>query len=189
MRNSKAFQQALADTVEQLAQLEVREVDRDALAGAIERRLVEVSARLGIQPSSALRYFDAGQFARTLAEQAGSGPRTEVGAPPMPPPDNPEMAVLIGGFLEALAGGGSLHTAVVNLAANAWMAGHVHGEDGCPGCQARGAGGHDYSARMGAIRQNLPDYAKWFDPAVFDARLAETGWHLTRRPGGGPPAF
>lgn len=183
MRTSKALQQALSDTVEQLALLGVSGVSREALGALIERNITAVAGRLGIQPASAWRYFDAAALARSIAEQAHpeDAQPSQVGEPPMPPHGNPEMALLIGGFLDALQEGGDLHAAVLNLAANAWMAGHVHGEDGCPGCAPRAAGGHDYDARMAAIRQEMPGYEKWFDPAVFHARLAETGWQLTRR--------
>jgi hypothetical protein len=54
------------------------------------------------------------------------------------------------------------------VAVNAWMAGHIHGEDGCTGCDgSRGAVGHDWDARMRTITQ------VW-TRAVNDARYAVT---------------
>lgn len=58
-----------------------------------------------------------------------------------------------------------------------------NGEDGCAGCDFRGPGGHDYAQRMAQLRRDLPDYAKWFDPRVFNASLAEAEYELKRRTG------
>lgn len=65
-----------------------------------------------------------------------------------------------------------------------WQAGHIHGEDDCAGCDFRGPGGHDYAQRMAQVRRELPDYPKWFDREVFDARLAEAGYELEKQTGG-----
>ncbi|MEU5525171.1 hypothetical protein ABZ759_32235 [Streptomyces sp. NPDC047860] len=63
--------------------------------------------------------------------------------------------------------GGDLYGVIVNVAVNAWMAGHIHGEDGCTGCDgSRGPAGHDWEARMRTIIEMQPDIAKWFDRDV-----------------------
>src|SRR5258705_7674365 len=100
MRNTKAFQQAVADTADHLSQLGVTSVGRPAIADTIERNITAVSQQLSIQPASAFRYFDAEDFAQSIAKMAreaedlhGEGPG--IGQPPLPPKDNPEMALLI----------------------------------------------------------------------------------------------
>ncbi|MGV9290715.1 hypothetical protein [Streptomyces sp. NPDC003719] len=47
--------------------------------------------------------------------------------------------------------GGDVFSVIVSVAVNAWMAGHLHGEDGCDG--SRGPGGHDWQARMRTITE------------------------------------
>ncbi|WP_234340519.1 hypothetical protein VM636_30190 [Streptomyces sp. SCSIO 75703] len=50
----------------------------------------------------------------------------------MPPIDNPELALVLAGVPDSLAQtGGDLYAVIINVAVNAWMAGHIHGEDGC----------------------------------------------------------
>jgi hypothetical protein len=164
-------------------------VGRPAIADTIERNITAVSQQLRIQPASALRYFDAKDFAQQIAEMAresealyGEGPG--IGQPPLPPKHNPEMALLIAGFFDSLEEcDGNLFPVVLGLIVNAWQAGHIHGEDGCAGCDHRGPGSHDYAQRMARVRQDLPDYVKWFDPSVFNARLAEAGYELKRQAG------
>ncbi len=187
MRDTKAFQQAVADTAGHLARLGVTGISRPSIADTIESNITAVSQQLKIKPVSAFQYFDAGDFAQRIAETAREaedqyGPGPGIGQPPLPPKDNPEMALLIAGFFDALEeSGGNLHTVVFNLIVNAWPAGHIHGEDGCTGCDFRGPGGHDYDQRMARARRDLPDYAKWFDPDFFSARLADSGYELRRR--------
>ncbi|MGQ7753670.1 DUF7019 family protein [Streptomyces sp. WC2508] len=54
----------------------------------------------------------------------------------MPPIDNPELALVLAGVPDSLAqSGGDLYATIINVAVNAWMAGHIHGEDGCTGCE------------------------------------------------------
>jgi hypothetical protein len=193
MRSTKAFQQAVADTADHLSRLGVTGVGRPAIADTIERNITAVSQQLKIQSASAFRYFDAGDFAQSMAKMVresealyGEGP--DIGQPPLPPRGNPEMALLIAGFFDALEEcDGNLHAVVLGLIVNSWQAGHIHGEDGCAGCGFRGPGDHDYPRRMARVRQDLPDYAKWFDPSVFNARLAEAGYELKRRTGQSVP--
>ena len=61
----------------------------------------------------------------------------------MPPIDNPELALVLAGVPDSLAqSGGDLYATIINVAVNAWMAGHIHGEDSCPGCDgSRGPAG------------------------------------------------
>ncbi|MEU3707972.1 hypothetical protein ACIOML_29730 [Streptomyces anulatus] len=52
----------------------------------------------------------------------------------MPPIDNPGIALVLAGVPDSPAQtGGDLYAVIINVAANAWMAGHIHGEDGCTG--------------------------------------------------------
>lgn len=189
MRNTKVFQQAVDDTAGHLARLGVTGVSRPALADTIERNISAVSFQMKIQPASAFRYFNAEDFAEQIAERAREaehayGPGPGAGQPPLPPKDNPEMAALIAGFFDSLEeSDGNLSAVVSTLIVNAWQAGHLHGEDGCTGCDFRGPGGHDYNQRMAQLRREVPDYAKWFDPDVFNARFAESGYELKRRNG------
>jgi len=187
VRNTKAFKQAVADTLEHLARLGVSGVAPTAIADQIEQNITAASRQLGIQPASAWRYFEAESFAQAIAarereERAQLGDGPFVGQAPYPEVGNPEMAVLIAGFPDALAEcGGDLHHAIINVIVNAWMAGHIEGEDACAGCDTRGPGGHDYAQRMASLRQMVPDFAKWFDAAAFNARLAEAGYEIRKR--------
>jgi len=187
VRNTKAFRQAVADTLEHLDQLGVSGIDAGAVGDLIEQNMTAVSMQLGIQAASSWRYFDAEALAEAIAEQARKakqqhGDDADMGQPPYPEVGNPELAILIAGFPGALAScGGDLHRAVLNLAVNAWQAGHIHGEDGCPGCESRGPSGHDYEQRMDTVRQQVPDFSKWFDSTAFNARLAETGYEVKSR--------
>jgi hypothetical protein len=118
----------------------------------IEQNMNAVAQRLGIQVRSAWRYFDAAVLADRLAGSAQSfaegGSAMDAGQAPMPPIDNPELALVLAGVPDSLAQtGGDLFSVIVNVAVNAWMAGHIHGEDGCTGCDgSRGPGGHDWQA-------------------------------------------
>lgn len=121
------------------------------MADTIEQNMSTVAERLGIQVRSAWRYFDAAALADRLAQSArdfqDSGDPEQVGQAPLPPLDNPELALILASVPDALARtGGDLYTVILNVAVNAWMAGHIHGEDGCDGCEgSRGPGG----ARLG----------------------------------------
>ncbi|MER7191267.1 hypothetical protein [Streptomyces flaveolus] len=108
---------------------------------------------------SAWRYFGAAVLADRLAGSAqafteGSS-ATDAGQAPMPPIDKPELALVLAGLAQS---GGDLFSVIVNVAVNAWMAGHIHGEGGCTGCDgSRGPGGHDWQARMRVITEMQPD--------------------------------
>ncbi|MBT2900216.1 hypothetical protein [Streptomyces sp. McG3] len=44
------------------------------------------------------------------------------------------------------------------------MASHIHGEDGCAGCEgSRSDVGHDWEERMQMISELRPNITKWFD--------------------------
>ncbi|MGZ3097072.1 hypothetical protein [Streptomyces sp. H72] len=61
-------------------------------------------------------------------------------------------ALVLAGVPDSLAqSGGDLYAVIVNVAVNAWMAGHIHGEDGCDG--RRGPAGHDREARICTITE------------------------------------
>ncbi|MFJ2751173.1 hypothetical protein [Streptomyces sp. NPDC087297] len=74
-----------------------------------------------------------------------------------------------------LSGGG-----IVNVDVNAWMAGHIHGEDGCTGCQDKRPTGTDWQARMDTISAMQPDITKWFNREVRTSALNDTGYSVTR---------
>lgn len=58
-------------------------------------------------------------------EESSSG--KGVGQAPMPPIDNPELALVLAGVPDSLAqSGGDLCAVIVNVAVNAWMAGRPH---------------------------------------------------------------
>nr|MDT0519818.1 hypothetical protein [Streptomyces sp. DSM 41633] len=184
MRNTKAFREAAAETLAQLARRGVT-VRPGTVADTIETNIRAVATQLGIQERSAWRYFDPAGLAASIAQQrqaaeTGSTPG-EVGRAPMPPVDNPELALILGGVPDALEeSGGDLYSVIVNVAVNAWMAGHIHGEDGCGGCRDKRPTGTDWQARMDTITAMKPDITKWFDRNVWTAALNDTGYGVTR---------
>ncbi len=71
---------------------------------------------------------------------------------------------------------------VDNVAVNAWMAGHIHGEDGCDGCEgSRGPSGHGRNDRVKQITGLPPDITKWFDRDQWNAALHDSGFSVQRR--------
>lgn len=185
VRNTKQFSTAVADTLAALARRGVT-VRSGTVADTIERNITTVADRLGIQVRSAWRYFDAEALAVAIAEQyeehEGQG-QENLGEPPLPPLKNPELALILAGVPDSLTQtGGDLYATIINVAVNAWMAGHIHGEDGCKGCEgSRGQTGHDWEARMKQIRQMLPDGDKWFDRDVWTDALHDAGFSVERR--------
>jgi hypothetical protein len=128
-------------------------VDAEDVVG---RDVTSIAERLRIQVCSAWHHSDAAVLADGLAEQArrleaGAGSGSE-GAPPMPLPGNPELALILAGVPDAtVETGGDLYGVILNAVVNAWMAGHFHGEDGCEGCEgARGEAGHDGGSADGS---------------------------------------
>ncbi|MFB7493304.1 hypothetical protein ACFC09_01130 [Streptomyces sp. NPDC056161] len=102
---------------------------------------------------------------------------------PLPPLKNPELALILAGVPDSLTEtSGDLYAVILGVAVNAWMAGHIHGEDGCTGCDgSRGQTGHDWEAPMKQIRQMLPDGDKWFDRDVWTNALTDAGFSVVRR--------
>jgi hypothetical protein len=153
----------------------------------IEQQITTVSERLRIQVRSAWRYFDASVSADHLVKSQAayeeSSSEKGIGLAPMPPIDNPELALVLAGVPDSLAQtGGDLYAVIINVAVNAWMAGHIHGEDGCTGCDgSRGPAGHDWEARMRTISEMQPNITKWFDRDVWTAAVNDTGYTVTRR--------
>ncbi|KQV13713.1 hypothetical protein ASC99_33425 [Kitasatospora sp. Root107] len=186
VRDTKAFKDAVAQTLAELARLGVT-VRPGTVADTIERNISAVAARMGIQELSAWRYFDATRLASAIAlqrqESMDRSTPQDAGHAPMPPVDNPELALLLAGFPDLLAeNGGDLYAALVNVLVNAWLAGHIHGEDGCSGCDgSRGPAGHDWQARMNAITTLAPDITRWFDRDVWTTALQDCGYGVTRR--------
>ncbi|MFE4205475.1 hypothetical protein ACFRSX_30920 [Streptomyces goshikiensis] len=184
MRNTRAFKEAVTDTLAELARQGVT-VRPGTVADTIERNIRTVAERLGIQERSAWRYFDPAGLAASIAQQRQAtedgGTPSEVGRAPMPPVDNPELALILGSVPDALEeNGGDLYSVIVSVAVNAWMAGHIHGEDGCTGCQNKRPTGPDWQARMAAITAMQPDITKWFNREVWTAALNDTGYSVTR---------
>ncbi|MGW2492583.1 hypothetical protein ACWCV9_35995 [Streptomyces sp. NPDC001606] len=164
MRNTKAFKEAVAQTLVELARRGVT-LAPSTVEDTIEKNINAVAEQLRIQVRSAWRYFDASALADRLAGSAHafeeSSAAEGAGHAPMPPVGNPELALILAGVPDALAQtGGDLFGVIVNVAVNAWMAGHMHGEDGCTGCDgSRGPAGHDWGARMRTITEMQPDIA------------------------------
>ncbi|MEU6215568.1 hypothetical protein ABZ891_37465 [Streptomyces sp. NPDC047023] len=184
MRNTKAFKEAVADTLAELAHQGVT-VRPGTVADTIEQNIRTVAERLGIQERSAWRYFDAVGLAASITRQRQAAEDTsasgQVGRAPMPPVDNPELALILAGVPDALEeNGGDLYAVILNVAVNAWMAGHIHGEDGCTGCQDKRPTGTDWQARMDTITTMQPDITKWFNREVWTAALNDTGYGVTR---------
>jgi hypothetical protein len=186
VRNTKAFKEAVAETLAELARRGVT-LAPSTVQDTIEKNMTAVSERLGIQMRSAWRYFDAAALAERLAGSARafeeSSAAEGAGHAPMPPVGNPELALVLAGVPDSLAqSGGDLYSVIVNVAVNAWLAGHIHGEDGCTGCDGnRGPAGHDWQARMRTITDLQPDITKWFDRDVWTAAVNDVGFTVTRR--------
>ncbi|MFE5219305.1 MULTISPECIES: hypothetical protein [unclassified Streptomyces] len=186
MRNTKAFKEAVAQTLAELAQRGVT-LAPAMVEDTIDRNVSTVAERLGIQVRSAWRYFNAAALADNLANNVRSfeqsSANSSVGQAPMPPLDNPELALVLASVPDALAqSGGDLYNVILNVAVNAWMAGHIHGEDGCAGCDgSRGPSGHDWEARMRTITELQPDITKWFDRDVWTRAVNSAGFTVTRR--------
>ncbi|MGC5041103.1 hypothetical protein ACLQ2C_36810 [Streptomyces sp. DT73] len=186
MRKTKAFQEAVAQTLTELAHQGVT-LAPSTVADTIEQHVTTVSERLGIQVRSAWRYFDAKAMADRLAQslaayEESSSAKGEPRAP-MPPPGNPELALVLAGVPDSLAQtGGDLYAVIINVAVNAWMAGHIHGEDGCTGCDGdRGPAGHDWEMRMRTITEMQPGISKWFDRDAWTDAVNDSGFTVTRR--------
>ncbi|MGW1170589.1 hypothetical protein [Streptomyces sp. NPDC002550] len=185
MRNTKAFKEAVAQTLTELARRGVT-LTPATVEDTIEQNVQAVANQLRIQVRSAWRYFDASALADSLAQSVrefeDSGTNEEAGQAPLPPQGNPELALILAGVPDALAQtGGDLYAVIINVAVNAWMAGHIHGEDGCAGCDgSRGPAGHDWEARMRTLTQMQPDITKWFDRDVWTSALNSTGLTVTR---------
>ncbi|MER5888070.1 hypothetical protein ABT160_29985 [Streptomyces sp. NPDC001941] len=186
MQNSDEFKDALARTLDELVRLGAS-IESGAVADAIEASIIQAADRLGIQQSAAWRYFDAPDFAALLARQGEErediGVTAGPGQAPMPPVDNPEFAMIIASVPNQLAqSGGDLLGVITFVAASAWMAGHLHGEDGCAGCEGnRGSHGHDWDARMKHIEAVSPDVTQWLDRARWTAALHDSGYSVERR--------
>lgn len=186
VRNTKAFKEAVAQTLAELARRGVT-LAPATVEDTIEKQITTVSERLGIQVRSAWRYFDASvtadRLAQSLSSYEESSSEKGVGQAPMPPLDNPELALVLAGVPDSLAQtGGDLYAVIINVAVNAWMAGHIHGEDGCTGCDgSRGPAGHDWEARMRTITEMQPNITKWFDRDVWTAAVNDAGYTVTRR--------
>lgn len=186
VRNTKAFKEAVAQTLAELARRGVT-LAPTTVEDTIERQIATVAERLGIQVRSAWRYFDASATADRLAQSLSSYEESSsekvVGQAPMPPLDNPELALVLAGVPDSLAQtGGDLYAVIINVAVNAWMAGHIHGEDGCTGCDgSRGPAGHDWEARMRTINELQPNITKWFDRDVWTTAVNDAGYTVARR--------
>ncbi|MFF9667102.1 hypothetical protein ACF1FY_34115, partial [Streptomyces althioticus] len=129
------FQDALGRTLSELARRGVT-LGPNGVADAIEQQATAIARRLGIKKREALSRLDTAALAGAIASAAQEREHADlaVGEGPFPPVDNLELAMILAGVPDALVeSGGDLYAVILNVAANAWMAGHLHGEDGCPG--------------------------------------------------------
>ncbi|MFD5888868.1 hypothetical protein ACFWHQ_23180 [Streptomyces sp. NPDC060334] len=186
MRNTKAFKDAVAVTLSELTRRGLA-FRRGTIAGTVRDSMRLMAERLGIQTRPSRKPFGLDRHLDRATERRGRTeedrtPEWEIGQPPTPPIDNPELALILAGVPTALEeNGGDLYLVVLSVAVNAWMAGHIHGEDGCTGCRdKRGQAGTDWQARMDGISTLKPDIAKWFDRDVWTAALNDTGFTVTR---------
>jgi hypothetical protein len=118
----------------------------------------------------AWRYFDAAALADSLAKSTRefeeSSSKKDVGRAPLPPLDNPELALILASVPDAVARtGGDLYAVILNVAVNAWMAGHIHGEDGCDAEVTR-LGGGERPARRAADRGARGGYGCRVGPGI-----------------------
>lgn len=100
----------------------------------------------------------------------------------MPPVDNPELALILGGVPDTLEeSGGDLYSVIVNVAVLA-VDGRAHPRRGrlhrLPGQAARR---HRLAARMDTITTMQPDITKWCNREVWTSPLNDTGYDVTRR--------
>jgi hypothetical protein len=106
VRNTKAFKEAVAQTLAELAHRGVT-LAPATVADTIEKQISTVSERLGIQVRSAWRYFGAAVIADRLAQSLrsyeGSSSGKDVGEAPTPPLDNPELTLVLAGVPDFLA--------------------------------------------------------------------------------------
>ncbi|MER6386890.1 hypothetical protein ABT236_00245 [Streptomyces sp. NPDC001523] len=186
MRNTKAFKDAVAVTLSELTSRGFA-FRRGTIADTVRDGMRLMVERLGVQTRSGRKHLGVdGHPDRATARRGRTDedrtPAWEIGQPPTPPVDNPELAIILAGVPNALEeNGGDLYLVVLGVAVNAWMAGHIHGEDGCTGCRdKRGQAGTDWQARMDGITALKPDIAKWFDREVWTAALNDTGYTVTR---------
>lgn len=90
---------------------------------------------------------------------------------PMPSEGCPELGLLMAEAADNLHHDGSLFHAFLELAVNAWMAGHIEGEDHCTGCTERGAGGHDWPARQEAVLDLFPNAQAFLHRSIWNAAM------------------
>ncbi|MGW2397199.1 hypothetical protein ACWCYY_11660 [Kitasatospora sp. NPDC001664] len=177
------FQALLGRTLSELARRGVT-LGPNGVADAVEQQATAIARRLGIKKREALAHIAPGPLADSIAAAAREREHADlsVGAGPFPPVDNPELAMILADVPDALVeSGGDLYSVILNVAVNAWMAGHVHGEDGCSGCDFRGDTGHDWQARMDTLNAAVPDITKWFNRDVWTKALENSGYTVTRR--------
>ncbi|MEV0530885.1 hypothetical protein [Kitasatospora sp. NPDC050463] len=181
--DSAPFQKVLGQTLTELARRGVT-LGPNGVADAIEQQATAIAAARGIRKREALTHIDPASLAEAVASVARQREHDGLvaGEGPFPPVDNPELAMILAGVPDALVeSGGDLYSVILNVAVNAWMAGHVHGEDGCSGCDFRGDTGHDWQARMATLSAAAPDITKWFNRDVWTKALENSGYTLARR--------
>lgn len=106
VRNTTAFKEAAAQTLTELARRGVTFAPT-TVEDTIEKNMTMVAERLGIQVRSAWRCFDAAAMAeglpRSRSSYEESSSEKDVRQAPMPPIDNPELALVIAGVPDSLA--------------------------------------------------------------------------------------
>ncbi|WP_327356416.1 hypothetical protein [Streptomyces sp. NBC_01304] len=88
---------------------------------------------------------------------------------PLPPRKCPELGVVLATAARNLHKGEDVFDVVLSTAVHAWMAGHIEGEDGCWGCDARTDHSQDWEARQNEIRTSAPAALSFLKPETWHA--------------------
>lgn len=92
---------------------------------------------------------------------------------PRPSPDWPELAFILACAAEDVRAKHSIFNVILNTAVNAWLAGHIEGEDHCTGCNERGPQGHDWEERQKALSALRPMDLAFFRPSMWHAATVD----------------
>ncbi|MFI6469895.1 hypothetical protein ACIBL5_06470 [Streptomyces sp. NPDC050516] len=92
---------------------------------------------------------------------------------PRPPTDCPELAFIMACAADDLRAEHDVFDVILNTAVNAWLAGHIEGEDHCTGCNERGPQSHDWEARQKALSVQRPMDLAFFRSSMWHAATVD----------------